>query len=274
MITFVNVANILVRENSVFGNVIRHYAFKSDLKIKWVRPLKIPCFLPEKSGDLEGVPSVDTKQPILEFRNSEELETANEHVRKLFSLEFSPLKYTRKVYFHELVNQVQRHNFDHSTIEAKIAKWTGRIRAWQECMERYPRNVRLKVKLKELIDKRKKHLKYLRRWDYKKFEWLLEVLNIVYKPPPNEFHWITRKESLVKLTNKYCENIKQQRLEVYRLQLESEHPAFLEEKIRALHFIRDEQKECGVEVTISEEEIENVRVQLQNLNNKMKETDE
>lgn len=36
----------------------------------------------------------------------------------------------------------------------------------------------------ELIDRRKKLLKYLRQYDYKKFEWLLEKLNIVYKAHP------------------------------------------------------------------------------------------
>jgi small subunit ribosomal protein S15 len=69
-------------------------------------------------------------------------------------------------------------------MEAKIAKMTVNIRYRQECMEEFPRNLRVKVHLKELIDKRKKYLKYLRRWDYKRFEWLLEKLDLVYKPPP------------------------------------------------------------------------------------------
>ncbi|KAJ8971068.1 hypothetical protein NQ314_000900 [Rhamnusium bicolor] len=139
------------------------------------------------------------------------------------------------------------------------------IRALQEVMERFPRNKKLKVKLKELIDKRKKHLKYLRRWDYKRFEWLLETLDIVYKAPPSKFHWITRRESLQKLTQKYCEDIKQERLDAYRLQLESEQPAFLEEKIRALHFIREEEKECNAEISVTEEEIEKIKKQLEEI---------
>ncbi|KAJ8976150.1 hypothetical protein NQ317_018089 [Molorchus minor] len=141
----------------------------------------------------------------------------------------------------------------------------GIIRAMQETLERFPRNKRLKVDLKELIDRRKKFLKRLRRWDYKKFEWVLENLDIVYKPPPNKFHWVTRKESLQKLTNKYANDLKQQRLDAYRLLLESEQPVFLEEKIRSLNFIRDEQKGCGVEVTVLEEEIEAIKRQLKKL---------
>jgi hypothetical protein len=61
--------------NQYFCHVIRNYAFKSDLKIKWVRPPKVPCIKPEKSGDLASLPPVDKKQYPLEFQNSEELKT-------------------------------------------------------------------------------------------------------------------------------------------------------------------------------------------------------
>jgi small subunit ribosomal protein S15 len=58
-----------------FGQIVRNYAFKSDLEIKWVRPPKVPCIKPEKSGDLASLPPVDNKQYPLEFQNSEELKT-------------------------------------------------------------------------------------------------------------------------------------------------------------------------------------------------------
>ncbi|KAH1013679.1 hypothetical protein HUJ04_002642 [Dendroctonus ponderosae] len=254
--------------------IVRNYAFKTDLKIKWVRPEKIPCYKPQKSGDLAGIPEQDKGQYLLEFRNSKELESANEHVKRLFTLEFNPSKCTKKAYRQASTDLVRSHDFDHSSIEVRLARWTGYIRAWQEVVERFPRNQRLKVCLKELIDKRKKHLKYLRRWDYKKFEWLIEQLNIVYKPPPSEFHWITRKESLVKLTDKFCENIKQERLNTLRLKFESEQPAFLDEKIRSLEFIRNEQKDCGVDVTVQDEEIDKVKKQLEELKSKTVVTEE
>lgn len=34
------------------GYVARNYAFKSNLKIKWVRPERIPSYKAAKSGDL------------------------------------------------------------------------------------------------------------------------------------------------------------------------------------------------------------------------------
>jgi len=253
------------RDKQILGFVVRNYAFKSDLKIKWVRPEKIPCFKPEKSGDLAPMPSYNKTDYLLEFRNNKELETANEHVKKLFTLEFNAKKHTTRAYRQDSMEQVKRHELDSGSIEVKLARWTGFIRAWQEVMDRFPRDKRLKVKLKELIDKRKKHLKYLRRWDYKRFEWILDQLNLVYKPPPSEFHWITRRESLVKLTDKYVEDIKQERLKEYRLKLESEQPAFLEEKIRSLQFIRDEQQDCGAKVTVTQEEIDNIKKQLEEI---------
>jgi len=245
--------------------VSRNYAFKSDLKIKWVHPGRVSCIKPEKSGDLEPMPEISKTQFQLQFQNCKELNDANDTVKKLFSLEFAPRYKSTQVYIRNTLDGVRRHPMDVGSVEAKIARWTGAIRAMQDVMERFPRNKRLKVKLKELIDKRKKQLKYLRRWDYKRFEWLIDNLNIVYKPPPNEFHWITRRGSLRQLTDKYCEDLKQERLSAYRLKLESEQPAFLEEKIRTLEFIRQEQADCGVEVTVTNEEIDDIKKQLEAL---------
>lgn len=56
--------------------MIRNYAFKSDLKIKWVRPEKVMCIKPEKSGDQAAFPAIDRKNElILEYQNCKELES-------------------------------------------------------------------------------------------------------------------------------------------------------------------------------------------------------
>ncbi|KAL3280863.1 hypothetical protein HHI36_004091 [Cryptolaemus montrouzieri] len=263
-------------KNGITNFQIREYAFKSDLKIKWVRPEKIPCYKPEKSGDFEGFPEIDKTKIQLDFKECKELETADDSVKKLFTLEYAPRRATVSHYLYETTGKVRRHANDYGSHEVIIAKMTGVIRAMQETMERFPRNKKFKINLKELIDKRKKYLKYLRRWDYKRFEWLLETLNLKYKPMPLDVHWITRKDSLRKLTDQYCDNIRKERLENLKLQLQAEQPAFLEEKIRALEFIRDEQKDCGMEITVSQEEIDKVRNQLEELNirNKKQEQEE
>lgn len=253
--------------SNTFLYVYRNYAFKSDLNIKWVRPTKIPCYKPEKSGDLSPLQEVPKSTVQLEFQQSKELVTANDLVKRLFTLEFAPRWKSTQVTIKDTVDLVRRHELDKGSMEARIARWTGAIRSLQEVMERFPRNKHVKVRLKELIDKRKKHLKYLRKWDYKRFEWLLEKLDIVYKPVPdyNLWHQVTRKDSLRRLTNIHCETIRNERLAEYRAALEAEQPGFLEEKIKTLEFIRREQQECGVPVTIEQKEIDDTKAQLAEL---------
>ncbi|XP_023706330.1 28S ribosomal protein S15, mitochondrial [Cryptotermes secundus] len=251
--------------NSYFCQIIRNYAFKSDLKIKWVRPPKIPCIKPEKSGDLASLPPVDKKQYPLEFQNSEELKTADKLVKRVFSLEFFPRSHSMRILSYDMISSVRRHALDVGSAESRIAQMTAAIRNLQQVMEGFPRDKRCKVQLKELIDLRKKWLKYLRCWDYKRFEWLLEKLDLVYKPPPSHFHWITRKDSLRKLTNKHCAEIKQQKLDAYKASLEAQQMDFLREKAQKLRWIRKEEEECGVEPTVSETDVEQVLKQLREL---------
>ena len=81
----------------------------------------------------------------------------------------------------------------------------------------------------------------------------------------SEFHWITRKDSLRKLTDKYCEEVKQQRLDSYRASLEAQQLDFLRTKVQKLQWIRKEEEECGVKPTVTEKDIEQVLIQLKEL---------
>lgn len=259
----------LIRTNSAVYHVVR--SFKSELKIKWIRPPKIPCIKPEKSGDLKQFPPVDIKQFPLEFQDSEELKTADELVKRVFSLEFTRRKNRAELVKSNVIDSVKQHELDRSSAESKIAAMTAQIRYLQQVMEDFPRDKRCKVCLKELIDKRKKRLKFLRQWDYKRFEWLLEKLDLVYKPPPSHFHWITRKDSLRKLTDKHCEDLKQERLAAYKASLEAQQLDFLREKLEKLKWIRREEQECGMESTVSESDINQVMQHLQELEHSQQE---
>lgn len=215
--------------------------------------------------------------------NSDFFFRADDTVKSLFLLSNNANYLTTKHYRDEMVKEVQRHAQDYGSIEAKckypstsssfpnhycyflVANMTALIRRYQERMESHPRDKMIKVRLKELIDKRKKFLKYLRRWDYPRFEWMLEKLDLVYKPPPEHFHWITRKESLQKLTDSYCENLKEERLEAYHKQLQAQQIPFLEEAIKKMEFVRKEQISCDVPVTVTEEQIADSRRQLAQL---------
>lgn len=121
-----NPVSKLINKNLVKNFFARNYAFKSDLKIKWVRPEKIPCIRAEKSGDLERKPEIDKTLLRYEFRDSKELENADENVRKLFTLEFAPTYAVNKVYREGLIDRVKRHELDVGSVEAKIARWTGK----------------------------------------------------------------------------------------------------------------------------------------------------
>lgn len=255
---------------SSVGLLTRSYAFKSYLKIKWVRPEKIPCYKPQKSGDLQPMRPMAGTELLKDYQKSKELESADDSVKSLFSLEHNRRREMLENFKEEMVKRVQRHDLDYGSMEAKLGKMTAQIRSLQEVMEKFPRQSGAKVHLKELIDKRKRFLRYLRRWDYRRFEYILEKLDIVYKPYPTHFHWITRKESLRKLTDIHCEDIKSTRLQSYRQTLESQQLDFLAKKLLNLEFIRNEQIECQVPITIDMEQIKAVKKQYDELKEKRK----
>lgn len=122
-----NTAWRLLNKTLDYNIQCRNYAFKSDLKIKWVRPEKIACIRPEKSGDLSVKPNIDKSLLRYEFRNSKELETADETVKRLFSIEFGPEGSKTRLFKEMLIDKVKRHEFDQASIEVKIARWTGTL---------------------------------------------------------------------------------------------------------------------------------------------------
>uniref|UniRef100_A0A224XTV7 Small ribosomal subunit protein uS15m n=1 Tax=Panstrongylus lignarius TaxID=156445 RepID=A0A224XTV7_9HEMI len=248
-------------------SIVGRRNLKSSLPIKWVRPEKIPCFKPEKSGDLKPLVEIDTSQYPLEFRDSEELKTADETVKRLFTLEYFPHNKTAEVIRATYLDQVKRHQFDNQSPEARVARMTANIRCMQQLMERFPKNAKIKVRLKETIDKRKKLLKFLRTWDYKCFEWILDRLDLIYKPfPPQDvYKRVERKRSLRMLTDKYCENIIDQKLDNYKESLEAQQEEFLEEKIKTLKWIIKEETDCGLDTSINEDDVKQVQDKLENL---------
>lgn len=70
---------------------------------------------------------------------------------------------------------------------------------------------------------------------------------------------VTRKGSLRKLAKMECEKIRQGKLDAYKAELKSQQKGFYEKKAKQLAFIREEEIFCGVEPTVSEEEIETAK---------------
>lgn len=200
--------------------------------------------------------------------------SADEQIKKLFTIENNPRKRMFEVYRNEVIKQVQRHAQDFYSMESKIAFFTARIRSLQEEYPKNRQNIKMKVYLKELIEKRRRFLRILRKHDYKRYEWLLEKLDIVYKPWPEKIFRVERKASFRKLTDLHCEEIKQQRLDEYRKHLESQQLDFLEKKLKNLKFIREEQLACKVKVTVTEDDIKQTQAQYDTLLEKQRKLQE
>lgn len=120
-----------------------------------------------------------------------------------------------------------------------------------------------RTETKRLIKYRAELIRMLREKDYKQYEWLLERLDLQYKPPPEKENqiMIARKEGLRQLTKAYCDDVRQRKLDEYRSQLENQQVTFLEQKLKNLEFIRNEQMALKVAVTITQEQIDELRKQ-------------
>uniref|UniRef100_A0A1B6M5X4 Small ribosomal subunit protein uS15m n=1 Tax=Graphocephala atropunctata TaxID=36148 RepID=A0A1B6M5X4_9HEMI len=256
----------LLHKNYLISTVQPVRKFKSALKIKWVRPEPISCILPEMSGDLASLGTMDMSQFPTDFKASKELQSAEESVKRIHTLEFFHRKVLKEEFLTQYVDNVKSHKLDDSSPEVRIAKMTVTIRNLQIHMEKFPQDKVNKVILKETIDKRNKHLTRLRLKDYKKFEWLLDKLDLQYKVIGfgcNER--VERKKSLRRLTALFIEKVKAERLAEYKAHLESQKEGFLQEKLEKLVWMKKSEEECGVTPTVTEPDIEIVRKQLQNL---------
>ncbi|CAG9791512.1 unnamed protein product [Diatraea saccharalis] len=248
---------------SLTASIVQCRGIKHQVQIKWVRPDYVPSYKPEKSGDLENIPKITDDTLGQDYALSEEIKDAPESVKKIFSVSHLGFQAFKALAKKELTERVRRHQYDEDTTEYTIARLTAHIRCLQHTMEKYPKNIKAKQTCQELIDKRKKHLKFLRQYDYKKFEWLLEKLNIEYKGHPETYNKLSRKESLRKLTELHCDEIRNKKLHDYRNLLESQQGPFLKEKLEALKFIKSEQMELKLPITVTDQDIKKVEIQLE-----------
>lgn len=230
--------------------------------MKWNKPQRIQTVNPSISGDIGGLEyfgEVDLSQPPVELAGAPSLEKLDEVAREILSLEFARSADVMNKLKQTVGDSVKRHPLDKSSLEYKITILTLRIRNFQRMLvECYPyKNQSLKHDLTFKIALRRSYLERLREQDYKKYEWLLERLNIFYKPVPHYDHnEISRKASIERLTDIWCDELKKHRLDGLRRKLESEQPHFLRSKAEKLRFIMNEEKELGLEQTVTEAEIE------------------
>ncbi|KAM0724489.1 Small ribosomal subunit protein uS15m [Formica fusca] len=238
------------------GNLSRRNATTvTDYKITWTRPEPVSSLSPEKSGD-KGL-NIEVKPTDIArgYAESSELKDASDMVKKMFTLQFLYPDKTKSMKQAKILDLVKRHEFDRASPEVRIANFTIRILELQEYLKEHPKHSAAKVHLKIAIDRRKKWLKHLRTWDYRRFEWVLEKLNLVYTPLPEPPLQITRKDSLRRLTEKHCDELKQDKLNIYKKELKMLQKQFYVEKAEKLAFIREEELTCGLQPSVSEEDV-------------------
>jgi len=230
--------------------------------MNWKKPVRIETCNPAISGDIGGLEhfgEVDLAQPPVHLEGSQELESAEEEVKRVLSLEFARRKDVTNKLKKTVVKNFQRHKLDMNSSEVNIAVCTVRIRNLQHYLiNLWPyKNQPVKNKLTYLIASRRKMLIALREEDYRKYEWILEKLNLFYKPVPKYDHVeVSRRASIERLTDIWCQELKQNRLDKYKRKLEEEQPKFLRNKAAKLQHIMQEEKDLGLQATVNQEEID------------------
>merc|ERR1712227_77140 len=209
---------------------------------------------------------MDLTQPKAGLEKSKNLQSASDDVKRVLSLEFARRRDLMAKLTQDVLKSVQRHPHDFSSDEVKITMGTIKIRNIQKYLiDLYPyKNQPIKHVLTHMISARRKQLGRLRENDYKKYEWLLEKLNLLYKPQPHDAppgvvipkELVARKASIEKLTDLWCSELRRHRLRAYERKLQSEQPDFLMKKAEKLWFIMKEEQELGLEATVTQEQVD------------------
>ena len=213
------------------------------IKMEWRRPSSVKRIHPsaEGAGDVQPLGQIDLNLPTLRLDGSKALSEASEEVKKVLSLEYGRNKDIVERLGHEMVLSVQQHPLDFSSLEVSIAQLTVNIRDMQKKLaDQAPiRNRAAEHVLKIKVDHRRVLLRRLREEDYKKFEWLLEKLGIVYKPRPFLWERVERKKHLSRLTDLWCEEFKQSKLDEMKDSLREQQPKYLRDKAESLRYNGD-----------------------------------
>ncbi|KAL4657561.1 28S ribosomal protein S15, mitochondrial isoform X1 [Arapaima gigas] len=156
---------------------VRHYAQPSRRK-------KVP------PSQLDDLPPTMLKK---DYAESPLINTTDDLARRLLSLEFASHRDKLRLKEEQLIAKVRRNEHDHSSTEVKVALLTARIRNYQEHLQMHPKDKANKRRMLMAIDRRKKHLKYLRRTRHDIFESVCQKLDITYSLPPPYYRRLTRR---------------------------------------------------------------------------------
>ncbi|CAF3467875.1 unnamed protein product [Rotaria sp. Silwood1] len=136
-----------------------------------------------ETGDIDPYPNFDLSKILRPgFENSEELKTADDVVKRVFTLEYATRAEIQQYYSDYLVKAVQRHPLDQSSYEVLIAKLTARIRMHMKYGDIDPRRISRRHVVSKLQMIRNFLLNKLMHADYDVYEWIKKVLRIEHTP--------------------------------------------------------------------------------------------
>lgn len=228
---------------------------------------------PDGSGDMSILPVPDPKRPQLQFAGLKAYEEASPEVKRVLSLEMGRAKDRTAVIKEDLRQQVGEHQHDRSSNVVKIANLTVNIWNMQKNLALLAKqgiqHRPMKKLLKRTVDMRRSQLRELRAVDYRHFEWLLEKLNLIYKPRPFVYERIIRRKHTEKLVNLLCDETRNFKLVSLKNELEEEQPKFLRKKAEILAKIMKEEQEFDLEPTVSQEQIDECLKKAQEVEEKL-----
>ncbi|NWW59284.1 RT15 protein, partial [Ifrita kowaldi] len=176
------------------------------------------------------IPShLDDLPPTLlkkEYANLPIMNSVDDVVKRLLSLEMASQKEKMKVKTQQLVEKVRRSPKDNGSFELlslffPVAILTAKIRTLEEHLQRHPKDKSNRRCMLMDLDRRRKMLGYLRRVNYSTFENTCKQLDIQYSPPQPYIRritkrWLVKKALCIKVFQekqklKAAERLKQRR---------------------------------------------------------------
>ncbi|NXG05102.1 RT15 protein, partial [Sakesphorus luctuosus] len=146
----------------------------------------------EIPSQLDDLPPTMLKK---DYANLPIMNSVDDVVKRLLSLEMASQKEKMKVKIQQLVEKVRRSPSDNGSFEVQGKLKTGRIliRMLEEHLHRHPKDKNNKRQMLMDVDRRKKLLSYLRRVRYDTFENTCKQLGIQYSLPPAYRRRVTKR---------------------------------------------------------------------------------
>ncbi|NXP69926.1 RT15 protein, partial [Ramphastos sulfuratus] len=166
------------------------------------------CYARPVRRKIKDIPShLDDLPPTMlkkDYANVPIINSVDDVVRRLLSLEMASQKEKVKIKTQQLVEKVRRSPSDNGSHEVQVAILTAKIRTLEEHLQRHPKDKNNRRRMLMAVDQRRKLLSYLRRVRYSTFENTCRLLGIHYSLPPAynrrpTKRWLVKKAFCIKV---------------------------------------------------------------------------